>query len=151
VTGIVSARLSRPWAHAYAPRGLPGDIEQKRGKTKSRLGTVGVGGGWGGGGEGMQGDAREREKSIVMCFSKKERGAWKCVAAGYSISSRDPQLVPRESSPQDVVCAGVCTRHTTTLPLFSLSLSPPPPYIAFYRQHNKVLAIRSWLSRDTET
>lgn len=80
----------------------------------------------------------------------KERGACKFVGAADSISSRNPQLVPRESSPQ--MCAVVSTSQRTTLPLFTLSSSQPSPplFVTFSRQHNKVLVIRCWLSWDTE-
>lgn len=115
--------------------------EGKRGKTKSRRVR------WCGWGQVMQ------DGEFHCHVFPKERGACKFVGAAYSISSRNPQLVPGESSPQ--MCCVLLSLRPRELPFlcsFSLFLSrlSPPLFVTFSWQHNKVLVIRCWLSRDTE-
>lgn len=111
--------------------------KRKRGKTKSRWER------WSGWGQVMQ------EREFHCDVFPKERRPCKFAETAYSITSRNPQLVPRESSPQ--MCCVLLSPHLRELPfLCSLSQLSPPLFVTFSRQHNKVLVIRCWLSQDTD-
>ena len=109
--------------------------KRKRGKTKSRRVR------WCGWGQVMQ------DGEFHCHVFPKERGACKFVGAAYSISSRNPQLVPGESSPQ--MCCVLLSLRPRELPFlcsFSLSLltlSSPLCYILLTTQQgpgNQMLA-----------
>ncbi len=104
--------------------------KREKGENKVRMGKGGVG--WG---QVMQ------EGEFHCHVFPKERGACKFVGAAYSISSRNPQLVPRESSPQ--MCCVLLSPHPSELPVLcslSLALSSLLPSLL----HSLDNTTRSW-------